>query len=130
VQGLEDLHEDVLCDILSLTPIVQDTRGKGQHPALVFLHQFGKCFPIAVAALRNDLLIGVGLDSRGLLRRCRGAHRTPFDHYLAPSSTLAHDVVEIPSSAACGESTRRHNTSDIIPDVVIRMCHATDVQSR
>ena len=99
MQGLEDFDKDILRNILSFTPIVQDTCGEGQHPTLVFLHQFGKRFPITVAALCNDLLIGVELDSGGWPRRCRGAHRTPFDHYLTPSSTLAHDVVGIPSSA-------------------------------
>src|SRR6266699_978748 len=78
--------------------MVKDPCDEGQYFALIFLHQNGKCLPIIAAATRHDLVIGIDLDGKGMHRRCRCAHRAPFNHYLATGPTLAHDGAKIPSS--------------------------------
>src|SRR5919108_3395188 len=98
VQGLEDLDEHVLSNVLSLTVMVEDPSDEGQYFALILLHQNGKRLPITAAATRHNLVIGIDLDGKGMHRRCRCAHRAPFNQYLATGPALAHDGAKIPSS--------------------------------
>src|SRR5918992_226334 len=81
----------------SSASVVEHPHGERQDAALVLPYELGKCLPITAAAPCYDVMIGVVLGRGRMHRGCRRAHRAPFDQYLAPYPTIAHNVVAIPS---------------------------------